>query len=158
MTFLFGVISMVAAVLVGCILYMIVTQKTRDIGIIKSVGATPAGIGQIFIAFGAIIGVIGGILGCIVGTIFVWYINDIQDWLASRNKNLRVWNPEVYAFDRIPNHVDPWTVGVIFVSAIALAMIGSMIAAWWCCPRLAGGSAQVRIGPKTENRELRIEN
>ena len=133
MTILFAIISLVAGVLVGCILYMIVNQKTRDIGIIKSVGATSLGIGQIFVAFGAAIGVIGGALGCVLGTVFVWYINDIQDWLAARNKNFQVWNPEVYAFDRIPNHVDPLTVVVIFFAAIVLSMLGSSIAAWRAC-------------------------
>jgi lipoprotein-releasing system permease protein len=129
-TILFGIVSLVAAVLVGCILYMIVNQKTRDIGIIKSVGATSLGIWQIFVAFGAAIGLVGGFLGCILGTVFVWYINDIQAMLTRFDKNLQVWNPEVYAFDRIPNHVDPLTVVVIFFSAIVLSMLGSLIAAW----------------------------
>jgi lipoprotein-releasing system permease protein len=129
-TILFAIISLVSAILVGCILYMIVNQKTRDIGIVKSVGATSLGIAQIFIAFGAAIGVVGGLFGCVLGTVFVWCINDIQDQLTKLNPSLQVWNAEVYAFDRIPNHVDPLTVIVIFFAAIGLAMLGSIIAAW----------------------------
>jgi hypothetical protein len=128
-TLLFGIISLVAALLVGCILYMIVNQKTRDIGIIKSVGATSRGVGEIFVSFGAVIGAVGGILGVALGTLFVWKINEIQDWLARWNANLQVWNPEVYAFDRIPNRVDPWTVVVIYLTGILLATLGSLIAA-----------------------------
>ena len=46
-TILFGIISVVAVFLVGCIFYMIVQQKTRDIGVIKSVGATSVGVANI---------------------------------------------------------------------------------------------------------------
>ncbi len=129
-TILFGVISVVAVFLVGCIFYMIVQQKTQDIGIIKSVGATSYGVAQIFLSYGAAVGVVGGILGTIIGTVFVWYINDIQDWLERIHPSLRVWSPEVYTFDRIPNHVDAMTALVIFVVAIIASMAGSLIAAY----------------------------
>ncbi len=129
-TVLFGVISVVAVFLVGCIFYMIVQQKTRDIGIVKSVGATSLGVANIFIAYGAAVGVVGGALGTLIGTVFVWYINDIQDLLAWINPSLKIWDAEVYAFDRIPNHVNPFEAAVIYGIAIAASMLGSVIAAY----------------------------
>jgi len=128
-TILFCIISLVAVLLVGCIFYMIVQQKTRDIGIVKSVGATWHGVASIFLAYGAAVGVVGGILGLICGAVFVHYINDIQDLLTKLNPNLQVWSPEVYTFSRIPNDVKPWDVGAIFVVAILASMTGSLIAA-----------------------------
>lgn len=128
-TILFCIISLVAVLLVGCIFYMIVQQKTRDIGIVKSVGATWQGVASVFLGYGAAVGVVGGILGLICGAVFVHYINDIQDLLAKVNPNLQVWSPEVYTFTRIPNNVKPWDVGVIFVVAILASMTGSLIAA-----------------------------
>lgn len=128
-TILFGIISLVAVILVGSIFYMIVQQKTRDIGIIKSVGATSSGVAQIFIAYGAAVGVVGGAIGILIGTVFVWYINDIQDWLTRIHPSAQVWNPEVYTFDRIPNQVDPWHAVVIYGVAILASMLGSVIAA-----------------------------
>lgn len=129
-TALFGVISVVAVLLVGCIFYMIVQQKTRDIGIIKSVGATSLGVAGIFLAYGAAVGVVGGALGTALGTVFVHHINEIQELLARFNPNLRVWSPEVYAFDHIPDQVKTIDAVVIYVIAIVASMLGSVIAAY----------------------------
>lgn len=129
-TILFGVISVVAVFLVGCIFYMIVQQKTRDIGIVKSVGATAFGVAQIFLTYGAAVGVVGGAMGTILGTVFVWKINEIQDMLRWIDSSLQVWSPDVYSFDRIPSEVTLWNVVVIYVVAIIASMCGSLIAAW----------------------------
>lgn len=128
-TTLFGVISLVAVFLVGCIFYMIVQQKTRDIGVVKSVGATAPGVAGIFLIYGAAVGVVGGALGNLIGTGFVWYINEIQELLAWISPQARIWSPEVYSFDRIPNNVDGFDVAVIYIVAILASMIGSVIAA-----------------------------
>lgn len=128
-TILFGIISVVAVLLVGCIFYMIVQEKTRDIGIIKSVGATSLGVANIFITYGAAVGVVGGALGTLFGTVFVRYINEIQDLLIRISPSAQIWNPEVYTFDRIPNQVNPWDAAVIYVIAIIASMVGSLIAA-----------------------------
>lgn len=128
-TVLFGVISVVAVFLVGCIFYMIVQQKTRDIGVVKSVGATSRGVAGIFLTYGAAVGVVGGALGAFIGTLFVRYINEIQDLLVKINPQLRVWSPEVYSFDRIPSEVQGSDVMAIYVIAIIASMVGSVIAA-----------------------------
>ncbi|HUW82691.1 MAG TPA: FtsX-like permease family protein [Phycisphaerae bacterium] len=129
-TVLFGVISLVAVFLVLCIFYMIVQEKTRDIGIIKSIGGSSAGVAGIFLGYGAAIGAVGSLLGAVVGTLFVRYINELQEWLASIHPSLRVWSAEVYVFDRIPNEVKPADVMVIVVVAILAAVVGAAIPAW----------------------------
>jgi len=129
-TILFGVISVVAVFLVGCIFYMIVQQKTRDIGIVKSVGATSLGVANIFLTYGAAVGVVGGALGTVIGTLFVWYINEFQDFLAWIHPSAQIWSPEVYAFDFIPNQVDVFHVVVIYSIAIIASMLGSLCAAF----------------------------
>jgi lipoprotein-releasing system permease protein len=128
-TTLFGVISLVAVFLVGCIFYMIVQQKTRDIGVVKSVGATSLGVANIFLIYGAAVGVVGGAMGSIIGTVFVWYINEFQDLLAWISPQAKIWSPEVYSFERIPNHVNVRDVIVVYVVAIIASMVGSVIAA-----------------------------
>jgi len=128
-TTLFGVISVVAVFLVACIFYMIVQQKTRDIGIIKSVGATAFGVAQIFLFYGAAVGIVGGGLGTLIGVYFVRYINEVQDLLQRLSPSLQVWNPEVYAFDRIPNTVQATDAIVIYIVAIFVSVLGSLIAA-----------------------------
>ncbi len=128
-TFLFGLISMVAMVLVGCIFYMIVEKKTKDIGILKSIGASGQGVGGLFIIYATTVGVSGAILGVTLGTAVVWYINDIQDFLAMLHPQLRVWSPDVYSFDKIPNVVK--TADAIWVGGLAVlaSVIGAAIPA-----------------------------
>ncbi|MBU0719146.1 MAG: FtsX-like permease family protein [Planctomycetes bacterium] len=129
-TILFSLISLVAIVLVGCIFYMIVEKKTRDIGILKALGASSSGVGSMFIAYAGAVGVTGSIFGIAVGCLFVWNVNDIQDWLASLNPQLRVWSPDVYSFDRIPEVVKQadaiWVAGIAIISS----MVGSLIPAF----------------------------
>jgi len=128
-TFLFTLISMVAIVMLGCIFYMIVEKKTRDIGILKAVGASSRGIAGLFIAYAGSVGFVGAILGTLIGAMFVWNINDIQDFLASLNPQLRVWSPDVYSFDKIPEVVK--RADAIWVASVAVlaSMVGSLIPA-----------------------------
>jgi lipoprotein-releasing system permease protein len=129
-TFLFGLISMVAIVLVGCIFYMIVEKKTRDIGILKAHGASGRGVAGLFIVYAGTVGVFGSLLGLLLGSVFVWNINDIQDFLALLNPQLRVWSPEVYSFDRIPEVVKSADALGIALVAVLSSMLGSLIPAF----------------------------
>jgi ABC-type lipoprotein release transport system permease subunit len=124
-TTLFAVISAVAIFLVLCIFYMIVTEKTRDIGTLKSIGATAGGVAGIFLAYGAAIGVVGASLGLWIGTVFVHRINAIQDWMARISPGMRIWSPEVYTFDIIPDKVKFEDAAAIFVVAIIASVLGA---------------------------------
>lgn len=126
---MFGVISLVAIFLILCIFYMIVQEKTRDVGIIKSVGGSTEGIAAVFLVYAAAIGLVGCILGSILGTSFVTYINDVQDFLARISPSLRIWNPETYSFDQIPNH---WKwVEVLWICGLSIlaSVLGATIPA-----------------------------
>lgn len=128
-TFLFSLISMVAIVLVGCIFYMIVENKTRDIGVLKSLGASRAGVAFLFIIYAGCIGVVGASVGTGLGASVVWYINDIQDFLASLHPQLRVWSPDVYSFDKIPNVVKGADALWVASFAVLASVVGSLIPA-----------------------------
>lgn len=129
-TILFGIISLVAVVLVMCILYMIALQKTRDIGVIKSIGGSSTGVACIFLCYGAAVGVVGAFMGAVMGYYFVTHINEIQSLLTSINPSWQVWDQSVYSFDRIPSTVRRSEIVQVVVSAIIASMIGSFAAAW----------------------------
>ncbi len=129
-TILFGIISLVAAVLVLCILYMIVLQKTRDIGIVKAIGGSSGGVAAIFLLYGAAVGLVGSIIGAIGGYYFVTYINAIQELLIWLNPAWRVWDRSVYSFDAIPNTVNMLDVIQVVVFAILASTFGALLAAW----------------------------
>lgn len=129
-TILFGIISLVAAVLVLCILYMIVLQKTRDIGIIKAIGGSSAGVALIFVTYGAACGIVGSAIGTVLGYFFVTHINGIQDWLTAINPAWQVWDRSVYSFDTIPSTVRTGDMVGVIIAAIVISTVGSLAAAW----------------------------
>ncbi len=126
---MFSVISLVAVFLVLCIFYMIVIEKTRDIGIIKSVGGSAEGVAAVFLTYGAAIGIVGSTLGSVIGFLFVRRINDIQDWLARLNPAWRVWSPETYSFDKIPDMVQTSDIVFISVAAVIASILGAVVPA-----------------------------
>ena len=83
LTVLFAIISGVAVVMVGVIFYMIVLQKTRDIGVLRAIGASRPGVASIFLVYGAAIGLIGAGVGTLIAHLFVHYINPIHEWLGN---------------------------------------------------------------------------
>jgi len=126
LTFLFGIISIVAVFLVFCIFYMIVVEKTRDIGIIKSVGATNWGVAQIFLGYGLLIGIIGAGMGLLGAYLIVHNINELHAWMG-REMGVKIWDPRTYIFDTIPNTMQAadviWIVSIAILSAVGGAIV-----------------------------------
>jgi lipoprotein-releasing system permease protein len=82
LTVLFGIISLVAVVMIAVIFYMIVLEKTRDIGILRSIGASRSGVAGIFLLYGLVIGVIGAALGLLLSLLIVHALNELHAWLG----------------------------------------------------------------------------
>lgn len=128
LTILFAIISLVAVAMIGVIFYMIVLEKTRDIGVLRALGASRAGIGGIFLGYGVAIGIVGAVLGLGLATTIVYNINEIQNALT-KHFGFTMWDPKIYYFDRIPARLDPVEVGVIMLSAVAAGLLGSILPA-----------------------------
>jgi len=128
LTILFGIISIVAVAMIAVIFYMIVLEKTRDIGILRAIGASRSGILLIFLGYGLAIGVVGALLGLAAAAGVVWNINAIQDFLSA-TIGFEVWNPQIYYFDRVPAELDPVEVPVILAAAVASSLAGSLVPA-----------------------------
>ena len=110
------------------IFYMIVVEKTRDIGILKSLGAPGRGVMGIFLSYGCALGLLGSGAGLGLGLLFVRYINEIADGLGKLTGR-PVFDPTIYYFYRIPTVVEPLTVAWIVGGALAIAVLASVLPA-----------------------------
>jgi lipoprotein-releasing system permease protein len=104
---------------------MIVVEKTRDIGIMKALGASTAGIRGIFLGYGLLLGAVGSGVGMVGGLLFVNYINEIEQAL-SQITGRRVFDDSIYYFNKIPTIIEPFTVGAIVAGALLIAVLASI--------------------------------
>jgi len=107
---------------------MIVVEKTRDIGILKSLGASGHGVMGIFLGYGISLGIVGAGIGLALGIALVTYINEIAD-LLGRMTGQPVFDPSVYYFHEIPTIINPFTVSWICAGAVIIAVLASVLPA-----------------------------
>jgi lipoprotein-releasing system permease protein len=110
------------------IFFMIVVEKTHDIGILKSLGAPARGVMGIFLGYGLSLGIVGSGVGMILGLLIVRHINEIADGLA-RFTGRPVFDPSIYYFYKIPAIIQPATVAWIVGGALAIAVAASILPA-----------------------------
>lgn len=110
------------------IFFMIVYEKTRDIGILKSLGASDRGVLGVFLSYGFALGVVGCILGVALGVVIVQNINTIEATL-SRWTGIEIFPRDIYYFKEIPALLHVPTVAITVVWALAIALAASMLPA-----------------------------
>lgn len=124
---LFLIIAVAGFGILG-IFFMIVVEKTRDIGILKSLGASGRGIQGIFLSYGLSLGGVGAGVGLVLGLLFVAYINEIAGVLGSITGH-EVFDPNIYYFYKIPTIIEPATVAWVVAGAMAIAVMASILPA-----------------------------
>ncbi len=129
MFFLMIFIVLVAAFSITNTLITIVYQKTREIGLLKALGASSASIMRIFIFQGFIVGVIGSSCGVSMGWLVVRYRNELVDFM-SKLAGRDLFPKEFYFFNELPGRIVMSDLLIICISAIVLCTIGGIIPAW----------------------------
>ena len=108
--------------------FMIVVEKTKDIGILKALGASKRGVMSIFLGYGLSLGIVGTGVGIVAGLLFVFYINNVAD-LISWFSGHEVFDPTIYYFTEIPTLTSATMVFCVALGAIGIAVLASVLPA-----------------------------
>lgn len=130
MFFLLLFIVVVAAFGIMNTLITVTVQKTREIGIMKAIGATTSQIVWVFLGQGMVVGFFGNLTGLALGMTLIKYRNEFKDWLA-QTLHVEVFPSSVYQFSKIPAEVVPHDVAVICVSAFVICSLAALIPAYF---------------------------
>ncbi|MEE9394912.1 MAG: FtsX-like permease family protein [Planctomycetota bacterium] len=121
-------IILVAGSSICGILYMVVLEKTRDIGILLSMGATGRGIIGIFLFYGGILGLIGSLVGTFLGVQVAANLNGILRFIEDQF-GVQLFPPKVYEFDGLPTHFDSTQIAIYAVGTFAWCLVSSLFPA-----------------------------
>ncbi len=126
MTAMFGLVGVTTVFIVFVVFYMIISHKSKDIGILKSIGVSNVNIIILFSGFAFLVGLLGSGVGLFAGWLFLLKINRIEDWLFERF-GFQLWDRTIYAIGDIPNQVDAKVLAVIILSAIVACLVGALV-------------------------------
>lgn len=110
-------------------LIMLVKDKTADIAIMRTMGATSGTVMRVFLITGAAIGVVGTICGLILGIVFSHNIQSIMtglNWMFGAN----LWDPTVRFLSTIPSVIDWGEVTAVVVMTLVLSLLATLYPAW----------------------------
>jgi lipoprotein-releasing system permease protein len=121
-------IILVAGFGILAIFSMIVVEKTRDIGILKALGASNGGVMKIFLAYGLLLGTVGAVCGTALGITITVYINQIEHAIALATGQ-QLFDRHTYYFNEIPTNIQPLSVALVNVGAVGIAVLFSVLPA-----------------------------
>ena len=130
MFFLLFFIVVVAAFGIMNTLITVTVQKTREIGIMKAIGANIWQIVWVFLAQGMVVGLFGTLSGLGLGMTLIRYRNEFSQWLTS-TFGIEVFPRQVYQFSKIPAEVVPNDVAIICVGAFIICSVAALIPAYF---------------------------
>ena len=119
MTILLSLIILVAAFNIVGTLIMGVMEKTKDVGILRALGATRKSVRRIFLFQGLVVGLLGIVFGALAGLALAFNLNPVSDFLE-RTFGISVFPSDIYYFDQIPTQIN--TPDVVLVVTFALLM------------------------------------
>jgi lipoprotein-releasing system permease protein len=129
MFIILSVIVVVAAFNIISGLIMLVKDKGREIGILRTMGATQGAIMRIFLITGASIGVVGTLTGAALGVVFCWKIDHIRRFVAWLT-DTDVFTAEIYYLTQLPADINLRTTGTIILMALVLSVLATLYPSW----------------------------
>ena len=129
MFLILSLIILVATLNIVSGLIMLVKDKSGDIAILRTMGATRGAMMRVFFIAGASIGVVGTIIGLVIGLLFCTYIENIRQFLSSLTGKT-LFDPTVYFLSRMPAKMDPGEVAAVVAMALVLTFLATLYPSW----------------------------
>lgn len=130
MFFILLFIVIVAAFGIMNTLITVTVQKTREIGILKALGARTGQIIGVFVGQGIVVGFFGTIIGLGTGVWLVQYRNQVSQWLSGL-LGIEIFPASIYQFSEIPAEIVPSDIAIICASAFVICTVAAIIPAWF---------------------------
>lgn len=124
-----GIIVLVAAFNIATTLIMVVMEKSRDIAILRAMGANARSIMKIFVLEGFIIGTVGTALGTAFGVLLAHYADTVIKFLE-RTFGIRIFDQAVYGMERFPSDIIVSDVVAVMVMAMTISLLATVYPAW----------------------------
>jgi lipoprotein-releasing system permease protein len=129
MSIILGLVVAIAALNIISGIVMLVKNKTRDVAILRTVGASQMSMLRVFFVAGAAIGVAGTATGLFLGLVFCLNIGAIQHFLEAL-LGVQLFNADVYMLDAVPALVDPGDVFWVTVWSLFMSCVASLLPSW----------------------------
>ena len=129
MFFVLSLIIIIAAFNVITSLFILVQTKSKEIAVLKTIGATDISVLRIFLIVGSIIGTSGTILGTIIGILFTTNIDSIRNFLNNAF-DLNLFPSEFYYLDKMPTNIDVNQIAIIFLFSLSVSIIATIYPAY----------------------------
>jgi lipoprotein-releasing system permease protein len=129
MFFALSIIVLVAAFNILSSLVMLVRSKTRDIAILRTMGATRKSLLKIFVTTGSVVGAVGTLAGLLLGFLILMFRQPIVRGIElATGQNL--WDPQIRFLTELPAKTDPFEVLLICVMAMGLSFLATLYPAY----------------------------
>jgi lipoprotein-releasing system permease protein len=122
-------IVLVAALNIVSGLIMLVKDKSGDIAILRTMGATQGAMMRVFLITGASIGVVGTVVGFLLGTVVCLNIEEIRRFLSWLT-NTELFSPELYFLSKLPADMNLKETLAVLVMALGLSLLATLYPSW----------------------------
>ena len=124
-----SIIILVAVFNILSSLIMLVRAKTRDIAILRTMGATRRGLMKVFMTVGLTIGSLGIVAGLILGAVFLFFRQSVVNVIQGVT-GYSPWDPQVRFLTELPSKTDPLEVAAIVIMALVFSFLATLYPAW----------------------------